>query len=216
MRNDHNTEIPSSFLLEFRDLLDGLTYMHSEKRIGQFHKKKICHGDLKGVSQVFCHVEGGVGLIGRMLQSNYLVQLEPASPSLPDAQSIRGKITDFGLSYILDSELKSSISRVSEALKWRAPEMAAFEEDIAGREGYLEKADVWSFALTSLEVRLIKVSRQQWLINRFRWFEMKIHFQHTQVSLNSTKLGKLAPLPSLLYSLKSTTPIRNFQMLRSR
>jgi hypothetical protein len=66
---------------------------------------------------------------------------------------ITGKITDFGLSSILGSALRMGSSLISNALKWPAPELAAFEDDDFEQcEIYLEKADVWSSALTSLEV----------------------------------------------------------------
>ena len=70
----------------------------------------------------------------------------------PQEPKITGKITDFGLSHILGSAMETSSSS-SYARRWQAPELAWVEEkDPTEREKYLEKADVWSFALTSLEV----------------------------------------------------------------
>jgi hypothetical protein len=81
----------------------------------------------------------------------------------PDHPRITGKITDFGLSTILNPnplwELDEGNSQVSTAWRWRAPEMADVEDkDIVGRDRFMEKADVWSFALTCLEVRMIIVA----------------------------------------------------------
>jgi len=118
----------------FHDLMDGLTFMHSEQRIGTFDKKMICHGDLKG--------------------NNYLVEIGIDSHD-PGKPQITGKIIDFGLSHIISSisSLESGNSQVSDALRWRAPELANVDDDdMATREQLMEKADVWSFALTSLEV----------------------------------------------------------------
>jgi hypothetical protein len=45
----------------------------------------------------------------------------------------------------------------SAAIRWTAPEMARFmidsEDKHVEKEPFLEKADVWSFAMTALEVR---------------------------------------------------------------
>jgi len=119
----------------FHDLVDGLTYMHSEQRIGNFDKKMICHGDLKG--------------------NNYLVEIEPDDLH-PGKSKITGKIIDFGLSYRLgpnDEEQGDEDSQVTDAYRWRAPEMTAeVVRNEAIRNSCMEKADVWSFALTSLEI----------------------------------------------------------------
>jgi hypothetical protein len=94
--------------------------------------------------------------LGAICQNNYLVELDESVPRRP---TITGKITDFGLSAILGSTTRGGSSQVSEAVRWRAPELAAFQEDdLAGREKHLEKADVWSFALTVLEVTLSVVN----------------------------------------------------------
>jgi hypothetical protein len=53
----------------------------------------------------------------------------------------------------LGPKIHSASSKLSEAVKWQAPELAKVgQEDIQGREKLLEKADVWSFGITSLEV----------------------------------------------------------------
>jgi serine/threonine protein kinase len=77
----------------------------------------------------------------------------------PTEAKITGKITDFGLSYIMRSELDKSSSQMSAALRWRAPEMSEVkDDDEEGRKNYMEKADVWSFALTALEVSYVLLS----------------------------------------------------------
>jgi hypothetical protein len=54
--------------------------------------------------------------------------------------------------------MESANSQVSDAVRWQAPEMAnVAENDIAARAQNMEKADVWSFALTSLEVSIIGI-----------------------------------------------------------
>jgi serine/threonine protein kinase len=89
--------------------------------------------------------------LGGICQNNYLVELDELVPRRP---RITGKITDFGLSAILGSTTRGGSSQVSEAVRWQAPELAPFREnDFTGREKHLEKADVWSFGLTALEVR---------------------------------------------------------------
>jgi serine/threonine protein kinase len=136
--------------------MDGLTYMHSEQ-VGNFNKKMICHGDLKGVSRYdFISSSSKYS----HLQNNYLVELHSADGG---ELQITGKITDFGLSHILDLNpipgIESANSQVTQAIRWRAPEMAHVEEeDISNREKLLEKADIWSFALTALEVRTLSLS----------------------------------------------------------
>lgn len=86
-----------------------------------------------------------------MLQTNYLVEVN--DDRNPDQVQITGKITDFGLSHVLSSGLDSGNSQISQAFRWQAPELANIaDEDVTGRERCMEKADVWSFALTSLEV----------------------------------------------------------------
>jgi serine/threonine protein kinase len=128
--------------------MDGLAYMHSEETVGNFHKEMICHGDLKGVG--VCSMRYGSMIELGAIQGNYLVELDESIPR----PTITGKITDFGLSAILGSTKREGSSLVSEAVRWQAPELAPFrEDDFAGREKHLEKADVWSFALTALEVR---------------------------------------------------------------
>jgi serine/threonine protein kinase len=79
------------------------------------------------------------------------LEYDDATPS--GNPKITGKITDFGLSSILGSDFQTANSQMSDALKWRAPELSRIKgNDIKGREKHLEKADVWSFGLTSLEV----------------------------------------------------------------
>jgi hypothetical protein len=64
---------------------------------------------------------------------------------------ITGKIADFGLSSILGSKFYAANSKANDAIKWRVPELALCgDDDVEGRGKLL---DVWSFALTSLEVR---------------------------------------------------------------
>jgi hypothetical protein len=73
----------------------------------------------------------------------------------PDQARVTGKITDFGLSYTFNpsSVIDSGNSQVSDAFRWRAPELASLENDnVEMYNNYMEKADVWSFALTALEV----------------------------------------------------------------
>jgi serine/threonine protein kinase len=87
-----------------------------------------------------------------MLKNNYLVEFEEDADD-PKKHEITGKITDFGLSSILGSKIHSASSKLSDAVKWQAPELAKVrEESFEGREKLLEKADVWSFGITSLEV----------------------------------------------------------------
>lgn len=116
--------------------------MHSR----QSTKGIICHGDLKGVrsSHILSPLSDGS-------QSNYLVHLEMPDPQKPGTSTpnITGKITDFGLSSIIGIQFQLINSKVTEAFKWRAPELAKME---AGETVSLEKSDVWSFAITSLEV----------------------------------------------------------------
>lgn len=73
----------------------------------------------------------------------------------PQKPKITGKITDFGLSSILGTSLSEKNSQISGAYRWAAPELYLLrhtsKED---REKHLEKADVWSFAMTCLEVSL--------------------------------------------------------------
>jgi serine/threonine protein kinase len=78
------------------------------------------------------------------------VQNDDARPEKP---KVTGKITDFGLSWILGEQFREESSQYTKAIRWRDPELA--HKDITSikiREQYMEKADVWSFALTSLEV----------------------------------------------------------------
>ena len=57
------------------------------------------------------------------------------------------------MSSIIGSSFETSGSS-SDAHRWQAPEMATTtKEDIKDRE-VLEKADVWSFAITALEVKM--------------------------------------------------------------
>jgi serine/threonine protein kinase len=88
-------------------------------------------------------------------QNNYLVEIEQDGTN-PSKPTVTGKITDFGLSSILGLESDTESSLVSLAVKWQAPEMARLSnKDIKSRRKYLEKADVWSFGLTALEVALL-------------------------------------------------------------
>ena len=61
-------------------------------------------------------------------KTNYLVELE-MDPGNPRKLQITGKITDFGLSSILGSKFRISDSQTSGAIRWRAPELAKFDED---------------------------------------------------------------------------------------
>jgi hypothetical protein len=102
--------------------------------------------------------------LGAICQNNYLVELEESIPRRP---RITGKITDFGLSAILGTTTRGGSSQVSGAIRWQAPELAPFrEDDFAGRAEYMEKADVYSFALTALEVGdpSLSVVNSNWLL----------------------------------------------------
>lgn len=73
----------------------------------------------------------------------------------PPELKITGKITDFGLSSILGSKFLIESSQQTSAIRWQAPELAHVAEDvIEGRKMLLQKADVWSFAMTALEVSI--------------------------------------------------------------
>lgn len=87
-------------------------------------------------------------------QNNYLVELE-SDEMAPSRLRVRGKITDFGLSTIMNAESSNANSQFSAARRWRAPELKDLEDgelELEEQLSLLEKADVWSFALTSLEV----------------------------------------------------------------
>lgn len=91
-----------------------------------------------------------------IIQNNYLVELksDEMEPGMaPSRLRVRGKITDFGLSTIMNAESSNASTQFSAARRWRAPELKELE-DLEPEEqlSLLEKADVWSFALTSLEV----------------------------------------------------------------
>ena len=81
-----------------------------------------------------------------------MVEVEPDT-STRDGVKITGKIIDFGLSFILGSDFDKVNSQVSQVYRWRAPELANIDEsDVSMVSQHMEKADVWSFSLTSLEV----------------------------------------------------------------
>jgi hypothetical protein len=83
-------------------------------------------------------------------QNNYLVGWE----NLPGTSKrcLTGKITDFGLSVIISEELQDDDNDhlTTDAKLWSAPELS--REDRVQFHMF-DKADVWSFALTALEVR---------------------------------------------------------------
>jgi serine/threonine protein kinase len=70
----------------------------------------------------------------------------------PSKPKVTGKITDFGLSWIIGETSNDEKVRYSEAMRWQAPELSNENLDAENREKIMEKADVWSFAMTSLEV----------------------------------------------------------------
>jgi serine/threonine protein kinase len=117
-------------------------------------------------------------------QNNYLVDIEWTG----GVPRITGKITDFGLSHILHSTiggLESANSLSSEAIRWRAPEMADIEEGSDMRDLALEKADVWSFSLTALEVR-----NDSLFLIPFPPILKKYAYRHTQVIQNETPFSQ--------------------------
>lgn len=99
-------------------------------------------------------------------KNNFLVELELDELD-PSKVKITGKITDFGLSSVLSSGTIGANSMLSAAFRWQAPELQEIEEcEPEKRVPLLEKADVWSFALTSLEVRSLYLSHRtilRWL-----------------------------------------------------
>jgi hypothetical protein len=75
---------------------------------------------------------------------------KPSNPSLP---GITGTIVDFGLSSTLNILSKGFNSQISAAVYYRAPELLLIDyDDSSARSSLLEKGDVWSFAMTLLEV----------------------------------------------------------------
>lgn len=122
--------------------------MHSEDKNGTIEKQMICHGDLKGVR---LH-HASPSLNKSIIQNNYLVELE-RDETAPSKTIVKGKITDFGLSTIMNANPSIANSQFSAAFRWRAPELKDIEDlHPEKRLSLLEKADIWSFAITSLEV----------------------------------------------------------------
>jgi serine/threonine protein kinase len=133
---------------QFIDLMAGLEYMHSERDSPP--KVKIYHGDLKGVSLNLILLEYSFIRVDE--QDNFLVhwELERGSPKAV----LTGKITDFGLSSIISPLHQSRNVSLTQATRWLAPEIKFAEDDTVPKlsSHQLEKADVWSFAITALEI----------------------------------------------------------------
>jgi len=111
---------------QLSDVAEGLNYLHS---------CNVIHGDLKGVRSY------SMSLFAATLtpiQSNVLVDAAGHS-----------RITDFGLAVVthtLDSIQTASGEYVHDA-RWTAPEI------LDGRGTYTKEADVFSFAMVTIEVR---------------------------------------------------------------
>jgi serine/threonine protein kinase len=90
-----------------------------------------------------------------------------------------GKITDFGLASVLGPTGVEVNSMETAAVRWTAPEMARLMVDSGSKEKYpqkknfLEKADVWSFAMTALEVRFL-IDSQVGIWDLTLWVPFKI------------------------------------------
>jgi len=135
--------------------MSGLAYMHAPSARDQPNKAAVYHGDLKGVSYLSHAVYMHRFTISLIYKDNVLVEV------LIGRRQIKypiGKITDFGLASIQTKGKNGLPTAPTEALRWVSPELAKFyvhtvsEEEEETYRNLLEKADVWSFALTTLEV----------------------------------------------------------------
>ena len=111
---------------QLSDVAEGLNYLHSYN---------VIHGDLKGVCDY------SISRFTNMLtpdQSNVLVDVAG-----------HARITDFGLAIVtrnLDS-IRIGSDGHGDSVRWIAPEI------LDGRGTYSKEADVFSFAMVTIEVR---------------------------------------------------------------
>ena len=103
---------------------EGLNYLHS---------CNVIHGDLRGVHG--CS-DSRFTLILTYHQSNILVEATG-----------RARITDFGLVTVAKSPGFMQSTHQGHAIRWTAPEI------LNGRGPYSKEADVFSFAMVTIEVR---------------------------------------------------------------
>ena len=111
---------------QLSDIAEGLNYLHS---------CNVIHGDLKGV----CDYS----------KSHFTAILTPSKSSVLVDTSGHARITDFGLAMVdqnLDS-IRNALDERGHSARWIAPEI------LDDRGTYSKEADVFSFAMVTVEVR---------------------------------------------------------------
>lgn len=111
---------------QLSDVAEGLNYLHS---------CNVIHGDLKGVRDCFRYL--------------FITTLTLNQPNVLVDTTGHARITDCGIAVVtrnLDS-MQSPPDEHEDNLRWIAPEM------LDGRGTYTKEADVFSFAMVTIEVR---------------------------------------------------------------
>jgi len=118
----------SSLPRQLSDVAEGLNYLHS---------CNVIHGGLKGVRDC--------------ARSRFIAGFTLSQSNIIMDATGRARITDFGLAMVapnLDS-VRSASTEHSHGARWAAPEI------LDGRGTYSKGADVFSFAMVTIEVRAI-------------------------------------------------------------
>ncbi len=123
------------FQFQLGEVALGLCYLHE-------FRPQVIHGDFRTVSISPCYLSLRSDIDGSM-QANILV----------DAFG-RPRITDFGLSRIIDSQASTSASSFSGQgnVRWQAPELLDTSRFRGGSGNVTTQSDVYSYAYVCLEV----------------------------------------------------------------
>ena len=123
---------------QLSDVAEGLNFLHS---------CNITHGGLKGVRD---HT-----------RSHFTTILTSSQPNILIDTTSRARITDFGLAMVTQNLdlIRSASAEYGHSARWIAPEI------LNGRGTYSKEADVFSFAMVTIEVRSGQLTRDWRLIN---------------------------------------------------